>query len=69
VQNYRIIPDFDLFLHGKNGGPSPRAMDHARVGRGWRWLGRPKAKARWGGRPVAGPREREAVQERRRGVG
>jgi hypothetical protein len=31
VQNYRIIPDFDLFLQGKNGGPSPRAVDHARV--------------------------------------
>jgi hypothetical protein len=36
VQNYRIIRDFDLFLHGKNGGPSPRAMDRARVG-GPRW--------------------------------
>jgi hypothetical protein len=36
VQNYEIIPDFDLFLHGKNGGPSPRAMDRARVG-GPRW--------------------------------
>jgi hypothetical protein len=32
VQNYGIIPDFDLFLHGKNYGPSPRAMDRARVG-------------------------------------
>jgi hypothetical protein len=31
VQNYGIIPDFDLFLHGKNGGPSPRAVDRARV--------------------------------------
>jgi hypothetical protein len=36
VQNYGIIPDFDLFLHEKNGGPSPRAMDRARVG-GPRW--------------------------------
>jgi hypothetical protein len=36
VQNYGIIPDFDLFLHGKNGGPSPRVMDRARVG-GPRW--------------------------------
>jgi hypothetical protein len=31
VQNYGIIPDFDLFLHGKNGGPSPRAVDRTRV--------------------------------------
>jgi hypothetical protein len=31
VQNYRIIPDFDLFLQGKNGGPGPRAVDRARV--------------------------------------
>jgi hypothetical protein len=31
VQNYGIIPDFDSFLQGKNGGPSPRAVDHARV--------------------------------------
>jgi hypothetical protein len=36
VQNYGIIPDFDLFLYGKNGGPSPQAMDRARVG-GPRW--------------------------------
>jgi hypothetical protein len=43
VQNYGIIPDFDLFLHGKNGGPSPRAMDRARVG-GPRWTrGRDRA--------------------------
>ena len=31
MQNYGIIPDFDLFLHAKNGGPSPRAVDRARV--------------------------------------
>jgi hypothetical protein len=31
VQNYGIIPDFDLFLQGKNGGPSPRTVDRARV--------------------------------------
>jgi hypothetical protein len=37
--------------------------------RQWRQLGRPEAKARWGGRPVAGPGEKEAAQERRRGVG
>jgi hypothetical protein len=37
--------------------------------RGWRRLGRPEAKARWGGRPVAGSGESEAAQERRWGVG
>jgi hypothetical protein len=31
VKNYGIIPDFDLFLQGKNGGPSPRAVDRTRV--------------------------------------
>jgi hypothetical protein len=31
VQNYRINPDFDLFLQKKSGGPSPRAMDHTWV--------------------------------------
>jgi hypothetical protein len=36
VQNYGIITDFDFFLQLKNGGPSPRAMDRARVG-GPRW--------------------------------
>jgi hypothetical protein len=36
VQNCRINPDFDLFLQRKNGGPSPRAMDRARVA-GPRW--------------------------------
>jgi hypothetical protein len=36
VQNYGINPDFDLFLQRKNGRPSPRAVDHARVA-GPRW--------------------------------
>jgi hypothetical protein len=36
VQHYRIIPDFDLFLQEKNGGPSPRVVDRARVA-GPRW--------------------------------
>jgi hypothetical protein len=36
VQNCRINPDFDLFLQRKNGGPSPRAVDRARVA-GPRW--------------------------------
>jgi hypothetical protein len=36
VQNYRIIPDFDLLLQRKNGRPSPRAVDRARVA-GPRW--------------------------------
>jgi hypothetical protein len=31
VQNCRINLDFDLFLQRKNGGPSPRTMDRARV--------------------------------------
>jgi hypothetical protein len=31
VQNYGINLDFDLFLRGKSGGPSPRAVDRARV--------------------------------------
>jgi hypothetical protein len=31
VQNCGINLDFDLFLRGKSGGPSPRAVDHARV--------------------------------------
>jgi hypothetical protein len=35
VQNYRINPDFDLFLQRKNGGPSPRAVDRARVAGPW----------------------------------
>jgi hypothetical protein len=36
VQNCGINPDFDLFLQRKNGGPSPRAVDCARVA-GPRW--------------------------------
>jgi hypothetical protein len=36
VQNCGINPDFDLFLQRKNGGPSPRAVDRARVA-GPRW--------------------------------
>jgi hypothetical protein len=36
VQNYGINPDFDLFLQRKNGGPSPRVVDRARVA-GPRW--------------------------------
>jgi hypothetical protein len=36
VQNYGIDLDFDLFLQRKNGGPSPRAVDRARVA-GPRW--------------------------------
>jgi hypothetical protein len=36
VQNYGINLDFDLFLQRKNGGPSPRAVDRARVA-GPRW--------------------------------
>jgi hypothetical protein len=36
VQNYEINLDFDLFLQRKNGGPSPQAVDHARVA-GPRW--------------------------------
>jgi hypothetical protein len=35
VQNCRIKPDFDLFLERKNGGPSPRAVDRARVAGPW----------------------------------
>jgi hypothetical protein len=35
VQNYGIISDFDLFLQGKNGGPSPQAVDRARVVGPW----------------------------------
>jgi hypothetical protein len=31
VQNCRINLDFDLFLQRKNGGPSPRTVDRARV--------------------------------------
>jgi hypothetical protein len=36
VQNYEINLDFDLFLQRKNGGPSPQAVDRARVA-GPRW--------------------------------
>jgi hypothetical protein len=36
VQNCGINLDFDLFLQRKNGGPSPRAVDGARVA-GPRW--------------------------------
>jgi hypothetical protein len=36
MQNCGINPDFDLFLQRKNGGPSPRAVDRARVA-GPRW--------------------------------
>jgi hypothetical protein len=53
------------FLRRKKAGWGPHGSER----RGWRRLGRPEAKARWGGRPVAGPGEREAAQERRRGVG
>jgi hypothetical protein len=31
VQNCGINPDFNFFLHRKNGGLSPRAVDRARV--------------------------------------
>jgi hypothetical protein len=31
VQNCGINPDFDLYLQRKNGGPSPRAVNRARV--------------------------------------
>jgi hypothetical protein len=31
VQNCGINPDFELFLQRKNGGPSPRAVDRAKV--------------------------------------
>jgi hypothetical protein len=53
------------FLEEEEAGWGP----HGNERRGWRRLGRPEAKARWGGRPVAGPGEREATQERRREVG
>jgi hypothetical protein len=36
VQNCRINPDIDLFLQRKNGVPSPRVVDCARVA-GPRW--------------------------------
>jgi hypothetical protein len=36
VQNCGINSDFDLFLQRKNGGPSRRAVDRARVA-GPRW--------------------------------
>jgi hypothetical protein len=36
VQNCWINQEFDLFLQRKNGGPSPRAVDRARVA-GPRW--------------------------------
>jgi hypothetical protein len=35
VQNCGINPDFDLFLQIKNGGPSPWAVDCARVAGPW----------------------------------
>jgi hypothetical protein len=35
VQNRGINPDFDLFLQRENGGPSPRAVDRARVAGPW----------------------------------
>jgi hypothetical protein len=50
------------FLEEAEAGRGPHGSER----RGWRRLGRPEAKARWGGRPVAGPGEREAAQERRR---
>jgi hypothetical protein len=53
------------FLEEEEVGQDPHGIER----RGWRRLGRPEAKAQWGGRPVARPREREAAQERRRGVG
>jgi hypothetical protein len=53
------------FLEEEEAGRGPHGSER----RGWRWLGRPEAKARWGGRLVAGPGEREAAQGRRRGVG
>jgi hypothetical protein len=35
VQNYGINLDFDLFLQRKNGGPSLRAVDRARLAGPW----------------------------------
>jgi hypothetical protein len=52
------------FSRWKKVGRGPHGSER----RGWRRLGRPEAKAWWGGRPVAGPGKREAAQERR-GVG
>jgi hypothetical protein len=53
------------FSRRKKAGRGPHDSER----RGWRRLGQPEAKARWGGRPVAGRGEREAAQEGRRGVG
>jgi hypothetical protein len=52
------------FLELEEAGRGPHGSER----REWRRLGRPEAKARWEGRPVARPGEREAAQERR-GVG
>jgi hypothetical protein len=35
VQNCGNIPDFDLFLKKKGGGPSPQVVDRARVDGPW----------------------------------
>jgi hypothetical protein len=52
------------FLEEEEAGRGPHGSER----RGWRrLLGRPEAKARWEGRPVARPGEWEAAQERRRG--
>jgi hypothetical protein len=46
-------------------GWGPRGSER----RGWRRLGRSKAKARWGGRPVAGPGRRRRPKRGGGGVG
>jgi hypothetical protein len=64
VQNYGIIPDFDLFLHEKNGGLSPQAVDCARVVGPW-WTRDRDREARSPERGLPTPRSPGA----RRGLG
>jgi hypothetical protein len=71
VQNYEIIPDFDLFLQGKNGGPSPRAVDRARVvGPRWTRDRDPTARSPERGSPaLQSPGARRGLGEKERSSG
>jgi hypothetical protein len=71
VQNFRIIPDFYLFLHGKNGGPSARAVDRARVV-GPRWthdLDRAACSPERGSPALQSPGARRGLGKRERSSG
>jgi hypothetical protein len=71
VQNYGIILNFYLFLQRKNGGPSPRAVDRARVA-GPRWTrdrDRPVRSPEHGSPVLQSPRARCGLGKKERSSG